>query len=416
MDPKAQRNSFTKNVVTLLTGTVISQALPIAAMPVLTRLYSPSDFGVLATFVAIITVLGVIANARYELAIVLPEKEEDAINLVALGLLIACALSFIAFIFIVFFGSKISILIGSKDIWWLYLIPLSLILSGLYNVLNYYNIRVKAYKDISISNVYKGIMLAGSQIIFGLLSLNKFGLILGQFLSQLFANIRLVKNVWGGRGMINLESMKRNAKRFSDFPKYSVWGVFSNSLAYNSIQLVIPIIYNLTTLGYYSIVQKLLGIPSNLIGTSVGQVYFQEANKEKQLSNKCSFTFVKTLKKLLIISISMFVPLYFLCELLFKWFLGEGWDGVYQYAQILMPMFATRFIAASLSNTTNIFEKQKLALFLQIILLFLCLSTLGTSILLEVDILIFLKILSIVLTIYYSCLIYILYRISKGEV
>ena len=77
------KSEFTRNVLTLMTGTTIAQAIPIAISPILTRLYTPKDFGVLALFVAITSIFGSIANGRYELAIMLPKKDEDAINIFA---------------------------------------------------------------------------------------------------------------------------------------------------------------------------------------------------------------------------------------------------------------------------------------------------------------------------------------------
>ena len=71
------------NILTLMVGTTLSQAVPIAIMPILTRIYTPEDFGLYAIYGAIITILGTIASGRYELAILLPDKDEDAINIFA---------------------------------------------------------------------------------------------------------------------------------------------------------------------------------------------------------------------------------------------------------------------------------------------------------------------------------------------
>ena len=79
-EPKSE---FSRNILTLMTGTIIAQAIPIAISPILTRIYRPEDFGLYAIFVAIITILGSVASGRYELAIMLPKKDEDAINIFA---------------------------------------------------------------------------------------------------------------------------------------------------------------------------------------------------------------------------------------------------------------------------------------------------------------------------------------------
>ena len=75
------KGEFSRNVLTLMTGTSIAQAIPIAISPILTRIYTPEDFGVFALYMAIATVVSVIATGRYETAIMLPKKDSEAINL-----------------------------------------------------------------------------------------------------------------------------------------------------------------------------------------------------------------------------------------------------------------------------------------------------------------------------------------------
>ena len=100
------KSEFSRNVLTLMTGTTIAQAIPIAISPILTRIYTPEDFGVFALFLAIISILGVVISARYEFAIILPRKDEDALHLVVLSLLIAFLLSMICLIIIIISGNQ----------------------------------------------------------------------------------------------------------------------------------------------------------------------------------------------------------------------------------------------------------------------------------------------------------------------
>jgi len=74
------KSEFSRNVLTPMTGTTITQAIPIAISPILTRIYTPEDFGVLALFVAITAIFGGIANGRYELATMLPKKDKYGIG------------------------------------------------------------------------------------------------------------------------------------------------------------------------------------------------------------------------------------------------------------------------------------------------------------------------------------------------
>ena len=132
------KSEFSKNVLTLMTGTTIAQAIPIAISPILTRIYTPEDFGVFALFIAITAILGTVANARYELAIMLPKKDEDAINIFALGFIITCFISLILLILVVIFNDYFTKLFGNDEIsFWLYFVPITVFFSGLFNILNY---------------------------------------------------------------------------------------------------------------------------------------------------------------------------------------------------------------------------------------------------------------------------------------
>ena len=88
--------SFVANVLILMTGTTIAQAIPIVASPIITRIYAPDEFGTFALYMAIVSIVSVMATGKYELAVMLPEKEEDAINLVALSIFLSSFVSLTA--------------------------------------------------------------------------------------------------------------------------------------------------------------------------------------------------------------------------------------------------------------------------------------------------------------------------------
>ena len=122
-----------------MTGTIIAQAIPIAISPILTRIYRPEDFGLYAIFVAIITILGTVVSGRYELAIMLPKKDEDAINIFALGILITvCMTAFITILVVALNDFIVSLLNNQEIRYWLYLVPDSVFFVGCFNLLSYF--------------------------------------------------------------------------------------------------------------------------------------------------------------------------------------------------------------------------------------------------------------------------------------
>ena len=284
-----------------MTGTAIAQAIPIAISPILTRLYSPKDFGLFALFMAITSILSGIANGRYELAIMLPVKDEDAINVFALAFIIVSCFSLFLIIVVVLFHDYLVNLLGNSQIGiWLYFIPIGVFFSGLYNILNYYNNRLRNYKALASATVLKSVLIAIIQLGIGFMKSGVAGLISGQLLSQFFANTRLLIKIV--RGNVLISKIKKDkivilAKRYIDFPKFSIWAVLANSSSQQLTSILISSFYSITTLGFYSLVQRVLGMPSALMGNAISQVFFQEATKEKHATGKSINSFKNTLVK-----------------------------------------------------------------------------------------------------------------------
>lgn len=401
-----------------MTGTTIAQAIPIAITPILTRIYTPEDFGVLALFISITAILRVVANGRYELAIMLPENDEDAINIAALGLLVASFFSLFLFFLTILLNRNIATLLGNQEIeYWLYLVPFVVFMAGLYNLLNYLNTRKSLYKDIAKSNVYKSVGMASVQLSIGLVKSGATGLISGQIVSQFISNYRLAINAASNYDLkkITKSEIKRLARRYIDFPKISLWAVLANSLAYNLTSILFSFYFSISTLGFYSLSQKILGMPMALMGSSIGQVYFQQANQEKQLTGSAIKTFNSTFLKLGLISFLTFTPLFFILPISFKIIFGAEWIIAGEFAQIILPFIAVKFIAVALSNTTNIFEKQIIALVWQVTLMVLSLSILIYSHYAGLDFTTFLKLFSVTNTFLYGVLCIILWKISRGS-
>src|SRR5215468_1959502 len=76
------RSSFTQNVTVLGGGTAISKGLLVLSAPLLTRLYSPQDMGLLGLFLAYVGFVTAAVALRYDTAIVSPADKCEAAHLV----------------------------------------------------------------------------------------------------------------------------------------------------------------------------------------------------------------------------------------------------------------------------------------------------------------------------------------------
>ena len=407
-----------------MTGATIAQAVPIAVSPILTRLYSPKEFGILTVFASLTAIFGSIASMRYELAVMLPEDEEDAINIGALGIVVAGAISIALFVLVCIFCGPISHLLSNEKVSsdqiapWLFLVPFSVFLVGLFNVLNYVNNRRKHYRDIATAGVHKSLTLATTQISLGLLSVGAGGLITGQFFGLIANTLRLSRTtlrIPNLRSIINWKSMRRTGKRYRDFPFFSAPAILANTSSVNATNILISTFFSHATLGQYSMTQRMLGLPSQLIGRSISQVFFQQATKEKNETGVAIVTFDKTVKKLLLITVPTFLVMFFVVEEVFAFVFSEKWRLAGVYTRILIPLFAIRFVVAAVSNTNNVFEKQKLALAWQIGLLVLSLGSVAVAWSLEFSFERFLAVYCVLASLHY-CLLYLLLRsVAQGR-
>jgi len=415
------KSEFNRNVLTLMTGTTIAQAIPIAISPILTRVYTPEDFGLLALFVAITSIFGSIANGRYELAIMLPKKDEDAINIFALGFIIASVISLILLFLIIIFHNYFVELLNNKEIGlWLYFVPIAVFFTGIYNILNYFNNRKKYYKDIANATIIKSIITAIIQLSVGFLKGGASGLIGGQLVSQMFANMKLFKNILKDKLLISKVSKIKIialAKRYKDFPKFTLWAGLANTLSVQFTNILISSFFSVATLGFYSLVQRVLGIPASLIGNSIGQVFFQEASAEKQKTGTSINSFKSTLKKLILLSMIFFPILYFIVSDIFVIVFGENWILAGKYAQILTPLIAIQFVVSPMTAINQIYMKNKNVMYWQFGLLTIYILILYISFVLKLSFAIVLEYITIYVSLYYIFHLYLLYsyiRRNKG--
>ncbi len=361
------KSEFSKNVLTLMTGTTIAQAIPIAISPILTRIYTPEDFGVFALFIAITAIFGSIANGRYELAIMLPKKDEDAINIFALGFIITCFISLILLILVLVFNDYFTKLLGNEEIsFWLYFVPIAVFFTGIWNILNYFNNRRKQYKDLRNSTIIKSIVLAAIQLSVGFLKSGVTGLISGQIISQLFANTKLLKNIIKDKLFISKISRIRMLallKKYKKFPMYSLPSTLADTSSQQLPYLVIPTIFSLTISGYFSFAKKIINLPSSLISSSISQVFYQSMVNAKNERYRLEILLFKTLKKLVLIALPTTLFLYFSTPYIFPFVFGENWTISGEIAQYLSLIFFITFIVSPLSISFSVtMELEKIAL------------------------------------------------------
>jgi O-antigen/teichoic acid export membrane protein len=412
------RSDFTKNFLVLFRGTLIAQIIPVLLAPVLTRMYSPDDFGVFELFLSVTLILGAIANGRYELAVVLPDKQEDAWNIVGLGAIVSFVFSLFLLLIVSFFANDIALLLNNADIeLWLILVPIAVLFQGWHGLMNYFNTREKTFKTIATANVARASSRTGLQVLIGVIVKSPAGLIVGQ-VAGFFVGLLVMfrkQNFKKVLKIISLKEMRFQGKRYRRFPLFTMPSTLVNSAAVNMTGILISVMYSISSVGFYSLANRILGMPGTLIGKSLSNVYHKEAVDELKKYGHAKRVFLSTLKKLLLISFPLYFLIFLFAEDLFTIVFGDEWAVAGQYAKLLIPLWFIRLVTAPISVSLSVFEKQNISLYWQLGLLFLSILVFVLALLFSWSIQVFLLCFVLTLFFYYSFFIFILWKVVKNN-
>ena len=365
------KSEFSRNVLTLMTGTTIAQAIPFAFSPIITRIYSPEDFGIFALYFSILGLIGIIATARYEIAIVLPKTDEDAINILVLSLGITIFLTFVISLLIIFFKDSILNLFNAQDLGnLLYFVPLSLLLVGFYNSFNYWSNRKKRFNNISNSRIAQSTGTGFGQVGFGVSGIFG-GMILGNIIGSIFSTTILIKNFLKNDTQLikNIDKNKviKEMKIYKDFPLVNSFHAFSDVIKTSLSVILISTYFDSAILGFYTLSLRVLQAPLGIIGSSFGQVLYQRFNTAKDNDESIYEIAKSVIIKLILFALPIFITLYFIAPELFAFVFGEKWKIAGEYTQILLPYLFMNFIISPISQIPIILDKQKKFFYLSLI-------------------------------------------------
>jgi len=397
----------------------MAQAIPILLTPVLTHLYTPEDFGVFQLYFSIIGFLAVISCGRYELAIMLPKEDKDALNLVGVCFRITVLLALVVTLVVFFFQQQITELFETPEIGpYLWLLPVSTLFLGMYQALNYWTNRKSQYKRLASSRVARATVSTGGSIGLYYTVFRKGGLILGDVIGQALATLWLFfQNFRFGAALkdINKNGRKQVMRRYRQFPIFNLVGaVLEKSAGSLPVWLFFPY-FGPEIVGLYALSQRVVAAPGSIIARAFGDVFRQQAAARWMEKGECKDLFTVTLKRLSLLSVVPFVIFFFIAPWAFGLVFGDEWIVGGEYAKIMTPMFMLQFIVNPLANMFLVAEKQKYELYLQTLLFAGVLGGVLIGKFIYDDVKVALYILTAVYCAKYLTELLMSYRFSKGN-
>ena len=360
---------FARGVALLAGSNALGQIILLAAAPILTRLYSPEDFGLLALYMSITGVLQVILSMHYERAIPLSENINHAMALLKLCLFIVFLISLLSLCVVILFRHTFAIWVGAPAFAnYLWMMPISLFLIGSFNTFNFWCIRegsfsligkarlkqVLASLVVQISGSSQGsLALIGGQVanqVMGMSSLGAKPLRMSEFKSVGFADMRKV------------------LIRFRRFPMYSTWASLLNSFSTRLPTLFFVILFGPAVAGFYAITNRVLRAPANVFASALNNVFLKSAATAHRDGNLRQLT-LETYKNCALMAMPLLFLLAIISPELFAIVFGEQWVMAGFFARWVTILVFFSVVAAPLTQLFIIYEKQPTYLVYQVILL-----------------------------------------------
>lgn len=373
---KITNNSVLKNILILLTGTGLTQLIPIINSLFLARLYTKSEYGELSVFMSIVGILGLIVALRYELAIIQIKKENEARNVLILSLIVSLIVGGICFLVLSIEKNFISTRLGvSSHI--LFLCPFVIVCIGVYNILyNWFN-RKRLYKNIVKAITIQSLTIAILRLSLGLIGVQN-GLVYGivggyilvvfYFLYQYYIDSeRKIRYSFN----ISKRKIQKLAFEYRDFAIYSTSGDLFNSLSNIGFPLLITYFYSLEVSGLYFFANNFIRLPLSLLSASISQVYKKEASVMYNKARNELFAFTFEIQKIIFYFLFpiLLIFTFWGAEILFFIF-GERWMEAGNYIKYFSVFVLFNSLYAPISSIMDILRKQRFMLFFNMLLIF----------------------------------------------
>lgn len=359
----ASANVF-RGMATLALGSGIGRVIGIIAIPVLTRLYAPEDFGVLAVFTALVAILAPIVTLRYPLALPLPRHEGAAINLVVLSIVLMLVLSIAIAAILWMWGTPLLTLVSMEVLvpWW-WLIALGVLGTALYELLSMWATRRRAYRLIAQTNVAQSLAGALIKIGLGLAAVQPLGLLVGQVLAQTSGILRLMRGFGVELGAnwrhVSLARIWIVALRYSDFPTWRMPSQFLMVFSMQAPILAFSMLYDDTSVGQLGLALTALAIPISVLGGTTSNAYYAEVSRIGPADPKGIYAVTtSTLKTMLAVSVAPSLVFFAFGTQIFSFFLGPAWAEAGRYAEILSTYLLLQFLSNPISKTFSVLRME----------------------------------------------------------
>jgi O-antigen/teichoic acid export membrane protein len=342
--------SLSKGLLIIGSGTALSQILILVLLPIITRIYTPSNIGTLAVFTSLLSILIICAAFKYEMAIPLPENDIDAQYLLILSFSAITISSLSLVIILALFGEYIAKMFNLEIILpYSWLLIIGFFGTALYQTLTYWAIREKDYLRITHTKISQSFVGSVCKIILGIINLGSFGLISGEIIGRWVGIVTLgraiLPKIWKLIKELKISKLSLIAKQYKKFPQYSLPAGFINELALQLPTIILSMMFGFQIVGLYSLAFLFLVSPVALVSNSMAQVFLGEmSHMIRDKSSQMLPFYIETTKKLFLFCTPLILLVAVISPYLIPFLFGSAWKDAAIFIFPLSILIISQFV------------------------------------------------------------------------
>ncbi|OCS83279.1 lipopolysaccharide biosynthesis protein [Caryophanon tenue] len=367
-----------KRISILFRGTLLAQLIPFITLPLITRVFNPDEFGEYSLYLTCVTIGVIIATLRLEVAIPIMSKHslhKDLTQIVTISIINSLFLGFLFFIGLNLFD-KFTIY-NTYFLSGIY--TFSIIIMSYYQIYYQYGIKEGKFKELSNNKWLSQLILAVFLIVFGW-ALNQY-MIIALLLSQLIWIIHLQKKLNFSINIksVEMKNLKSTLVKYKKFPKFQLPIQLLNTFSLNSMIVSVSFLYSSTELGFYSLTERLLRSPINILGSVTADIFKNMSSKEMDEKGNSLKSYGKIMTFNFVTGIILFSFLYLFIDEIILYFFGETWVLSAVYSKYLIPSLFTMYVFFPVNYLYIVYDAQKIDLSIQTVQLVLIIIWIGIA-------------------------------------
>lgn len=369
-----------------MSGTAGSRAVGLAAAPILSRIYAPADFALLALVTALAGVLIPMSALSYDQAIAVARRDAESTNLLAVSLLLVLIVSGLALAPVWLFREELASLFNNPELAvWFWAVPLFVLARGWVQSLSYFCIRHAWFTIVSAAAMAGGIVTAASKI--GLAFAWQQGpgsLLLGAAVGLLasvavFASMSRLRPAPAGAMRIARPRMLASIRRYREFPLFNSWTTLLNAMSENMNILLFSAFFTPAVVGAYSFAVRTVSMPSTYLGTHVYKVFLSRAARSHRDGENLDRSMLRATAALFVIGALPFGVLALFGRELFGFVFGAAWSEAGRYAELLAPALLLAFVNSPATSVLLVLRRVGIRLAYSIVYMIARLSAVAAA-------------------------------------